>query len=139
MSQLSEFVEIPTNVGDLAANSDAVFYLLYIVPQGKFLYVDNAYLSAKVAVSAANTNYNTIALRNNSTSAAAIASLVTGPASGGTTIPQTGVEFTTYTDANRKVGSASAATKIYLTSTKTLNGLAVTGLGVIIIGRWIPN
>jgi hypothetical protein len=140
MSILDEFVEIPQYLGDFAADNNAAVYELYLVPLGKFLYVDHVYVASKVAVSAADTDYNTLTVRNNSTSAAAIAVLANGPVSGGTTIPQTGVEFPTYTAANRKVGSASAATKIYLTTAKTgSTGLAITGVRIIILGRWVPN
>ncbi|MGD8238262.1 MAG: hypothetical protein PVH68_06915 [Armatimonadota bacterium] len=115
---------------DLAQDADALAYCVMTVPAGRRIEVVAAYLAAQADVSAVDTNYNTVTLHNNAVSGAAICELANGPAATGTDVTQLAVamdESSTF-DAQKEVGSDSAATAIYLEATKTGTGLAIAGL-----------
>lgn len=131
-----EALERTVAVGDLDADADSLKFAVMHIPSGRRFTVDAAYLSAEADVSAADTNYNTVYLRNNSKTGNAICSLANGPAATGTNITQAPVAMSTPADAYKEVGSDSGATVLYLTATKTGTGQAVAGLRVHIVGRW---
>lgn len=141
---------IPWGPEDIDQDSDALKYVVLHIPAGLGFKVENAYCYAQADVAKANTAYNTLFLRNNSETAAEICRLENGDATNGTSILQSGggARFGTGTQAafvagamnslNQVVGSASAATELILSITKTGAGLAIAGLRVFVIGRWLP-
>ena len=140
MSQIGEqLVDLNLPVQGLVINSDALKWAVLKIPAGRLLQVDTAFLSAPIAVAAVDTNYNTVYLRNNSATAAAIMEFANGPAQTGLAVALAGTEFAESTtfETNRYVGSDSAETILYVTSTKTGNGLALPDLTLHLRGKWI--
>jgi hypothetical protein len=127
------------SIDGLVINSDALKWAVLKVPAGRLFRLDTAFLSAPIAVAAADANYNTLYLRNDSQTAAEILLFANGPAATGLAVSLAGTEFTA--GANKAtyqfIGSDSAETVLYLTSTKTGNGLALPDCQLHVRGVWL--
>lgn len=126
-------------IGGLVIDSDLLKWAVLKVPAGRKFRLDTAFLSAPVAVAPVDTNYNTLALRNNSTTAVPILNFPNGPAATGLAVSLAGTEFAADAAkaANQEIGSDSAEAVLYLTSTKTGTGLALPFCTLHVRGRWM--
>lgn len=107
---------------DFAQDGDALEPIAWVAPRAGR--ITAAALGAEAAVAAADTNYNTFAIMNGTTS---MASLANGPVSGGVSIAAgafTGTFTLSATIASRAFDAGDVLT---LESTKTGSGLAVAG------------
>lgn len=108
-------------IGDIAADSDALLYALWKVPNK--IKVSAVRIGAKATCTKADTNYNTIDLKNGSV---VVASIANGPVASGSTITLgTFSDFTVVTAAG--ADEIAATGTLSLKITKTGNGLAVSG------------
>lgn len=111
-------------IGDLAIDSDAIVYALWTVPHA--IKISAIRLGVKTAVTAANTNYNTLSIKNGSVT---VATLANGPVSGGTSIVAGAFgSFTVVTAAG--AAEVAAASVLTLATVKTGNGLAMAGCNI---------
>ena len=109
-------------LGDMAANSDAYAHALWKVENK--IRLQSVRFGVAAAITAADTDYQTMALKNGSTT---IATLATGPAATGTSIAQSAFASVT-PDTTAGADEVAAAATLKLTFTKTGNGMAVKGL-----------
>lgn len=110
---------------DLAADADALKFKIAQAPSGFAFKVVAARASAKTAVTAADTDYNTLNLKNGSI---VCASLANGPASGGVSVP-----IGTSASGAFTLGSSvvvSSGESLVLVPVKTGTGLAIEGLQI---------
>ncbi len=134
-------IDLVVPIGGLVIDSDLLKWAVLKIPTNRCFRVDSATLSAPVAVAATDTNYNVLSLRNNSQTAAPIMDFPNGPAAA----PGQAVTLDASTafvnnaafETNRYVGSRTAETTLFLTSTKTGNGLALPNLTLHLRGMWI--
>lgn len=108
------------SIEDLAADSDALEPVLWVAPRAGR--ITAAAMSASAAVAAADTNYNTFAIMNGSTS---MATLANGPVSGGVSIAAGAFSAAFTLSATIASRAFSAGDVLTLEPTKTGNGLAV--------------
>lgn len=120
-------------IGDIAADSNALLYALWAVPAA--IKIVAARLGVKTLVTKADTNYNTVDLKNGSV---VIASIANGPVSGGTTIAAGAfADITVVPITQAQETSVAAGDVLTLKVTKTGNGLAF--LGAILEVDYYPN
>ena len=108
------------HVGDIAADSDALLTPLWKAPNA--IKIASVKFAADTDAAAADTNYNTLAVKNGSN---AIASLANGPASGGTGLSKGVFAAVTPTAGYAEVAADATLT---LAVTKTGTGAAISGL-----------
>ena len=117
---------IVVNVGDIAADSDAIAHAVFKVPTQytNGILIKRILLSVDTAITAQDTNYNTIAVTDGTNT---IASVATGPAATGQDFAvATPVELTL--DADYVDQAAGQVLKLEFT--KTGNGLAASALAI---------
>jgi hypothetical protein len=112
-------------VGDIAADSDALLYALLKVPNA--VKVTAVRFGCKTSVAKADTNYNTLQIKNGTVVVAAIAN---GPNTGAGTsfVLGTFVDGVVVTAAGADELAAGATLSLKVTKTGT--GLAITGVVV---------
>lgn len=110
-------------IGDIAADSNALLYALWRVPSA--IKIVAARLGVKTLVTKADTNYNTVDLKNGSV---VIASIANGPVSGGTTFAAGAFADMAIVPVTPALETSVAAGGVLtLKVTKTGNGLAFPG------------
>lgn len=129
MGGMHQGFEASIYIGDVAIDSDGLEHILYRFPRA--VHIDSIYIGVDTACTKADTNYNTFNFKNGTTTIAAIAN---GPnSSAGTTFAAgTPVICSTMTG-----GDVAAGDVLTLEPTKTGNGLALSGVSVMIVGRYI--
>ena len=111
-------------VGDIVANSDAFKHALWYL--ARKIKINAVKFAVDTAVAAQDTDYNTIALTDGTNT---IASIVTGPATGGDTLAA-GVWLAASVGPVAAYKEQAAAATLKLEFTKTGNGLAMSALSV---------
>jgi hypothetical protein len=112
-------------IGDLAADSDAIIYPFWTVPNA--IRITAARLGVKTAVTKADTNYNTVTLKGGATS---IASIANGPNSAAGTSIAAGAFGTMTVVTAASANEVAADAVLTLATVKTGNGLAMVGVRV---------
>lgn len=108
------------NVGDVAADSDAIKVPLFAPPRA--ITLKKAMLGVDTAITAADTNYQTVALTDGTNT---IASLATGPAATGEDMAAGVLEEITLDSDYIEI---AAGDQLCLEFTKTGTGMAMSGL-----------
>jgi len=111
-------------VGDIVADSDAIKHALWYLPRR--IKITGVKFAVDTAITAQDTNYNTIALTDGTNT---IASIVTGPASGGDSL-SAGVWLAASTGPVAAYKEQAAGATLKLEFTKTGSGLAMSALAV---------
>jgi len=116
------------SLGDLAADEDSVQRVL--LKPDRDIYLDAAYLTSGEAISAQDTNYNTIAIKDGTDT---LFSMATGPATTGSDVAAgDSTAFTTTTG-----GRVDAGSEVTLELTKTGSGLAMPDCGIVLSGYYV--
>lgn len=124
MSLTSEIKTKYFQVGDIAADSDAIKHALWYLPRR--IKINAVKFAVDTAITAQDTNYNTIALTDGTNT---IASIVTGDAAGGDDLAA-GVWLDASTGPVAAYVEQAAAATLKLEFTKTGSGLAMSALAV---------
>jgi hypothetical protein len=124
-TELRRFSQI-IHVGDMAIDSDAIVNALWKIPAQMTagVTIKRILMMVDTAVTAADTNYNTYAITDGTNT---IASVANGPAATGQSF--TAGAFVELTLVADYVDQAAGNT-LKLTSTKTGNGLAMSGMNI---------
>jgi hypothetical protein len=124
MSKGYELKQKQFPIGTHAANSNAIVYALWTVPHA--IKITAARLGVNAAVTAQDTDYNTIEIMNGLVS---VASIANGPVAGGSTIAA-GAFGAMVVATAAGANEVAAGSVLTLKSTKTGNGLAMTGVAI---------